>query len=300
MRVVMGATGNTGSVVANSLLAKGLEVRAFGRSVERMKALAAKGAKPFVGDVADSAALTEAFRGAKAAYVMIPPDMKSADYRAYQDRITQAIGNAVEKSGIEHVVSLSSVGADKLDKTGPVVGVQRLEQRLNRISGLNVLHIRAGYFMENTLAQVGIIKAIGMAAGPLRPDLKLPMIATRDIGAVAAEALLRLNFHQRQTCELLGQRDLDMTEAASIIGKAIGKPDLQYVLLPDDKLRPAMIQMGTSENATNLLLEMSAALNSGYMRPLEQRIPRNTTPTSFETFVAEEFVPLYKRESTAV
>jgi uncharacterized protein YbjT (DUF2867 family) len=299
MYVVTGATGNTGSVVANRLLAKGQKVRAIGRNAERLQALAAKGAEPFVGDIADSETLTKAFTGAKAAYVMIPPDMKGQDYRAYQDRVTETTAAAIEQARVEYVVSLSSYGADKPENTGPVVGLHRLEQRLNRIAGLNVLHLRAGHFMENTLAQIGIIKAYGIASGPLRPDLKLPMIATRDIGASAAEALLRLDFRQQETRELLGHRDISMTEAAAIIGKAIGKPDLAYSQAPDEQVRMALTQIGLPLNMANLILGMSAALNSGHMRALEQRSARNTTPTSYEAFVVEEFVPLYGRPSAA-
>jgi len=95
-------------------------------------------------------------------------------------------------------VTLSSVGADKPDKTGPVVGLHNMEKRLAQIKGLNALHLRAGYFMENTLAQTGIIKSFGMMAGPVRADVPLPMIATRDIGVAAAEALLRLDFEGRR------------------------------------------------------------------------------------------------------
>jgi uncharacterized protein YbjT (DUF2867 family) len=200
---------------------------------------------------------------------------------------------------VKHAVSLSSIGADKPDKTGPVVGLHHFEQRLNRITGLNVLHLRAAYFMENTLAQIGMIKMMGFAAGPLRPDLKLPMIATRDIGAAAAEALLRLDFSGRETRELLGQGDISMAEAAAIIGKAIGKPDLKYRQVPDDQVRAALTQVGMSPNMANLILEMSTALNSGYMRALEKRSAQNTTPTSYETFVAEEFVPRYQGKSSA-
>ncbi|MBZ5631005.1 MAG: NAD(P)H-binding protein [Acidobacteriia bacterium] len=299
MYVVMGATGNTGNVVANSLLGRGQKVRAIGRSAERLKTLAAKGAEAFVGDIADAQTLSDAFTGAEAAYVMIPPNMGVHDFRAYQDRVSEAIGAAIEKARIEYVVSLSSIGADKAEHTGPVVGLHLLERRLNRIAGLNVCHLRAGYFMENTLAQIGIIKAHGIASGPLRPDLKLPMIATRDVGAFAAEALWGLDFRKQETCELLGQRDIGMSEAAAIIGGAIGKPGLAYSHAPDEQVRMALTQLGLSMNLANLILEMSAALNSGYMRALEQRSARNTTPTSYEAFVAEEFAPLYERQSAA-
>jgi uncharacterized protein YbjT (DUF2867 family) len=221
------------------------------------------------------------------------------DVRAYQDRIVGAIGSALAETKVEHAVTLSSIGADKIEKTGPVVGLHNLEQELNKVTGLNVLHLRAGYFMENTLAQVEIIKSMGIAAGPLRADLKLPMIATRDIGAVAGDALLKLQFQGKLARELQGQRDLTMAEAAAIMGNAIGKPDLQYKQLPDEQVREALTLLGLSLNMANLLLNMSAALNSGHMRMLEARSAGNTTPTSYEQFVTDHFVLAYQGKARA-
>jgi uncharacterized protein YbjT (DUF2867 family) len=198
-----------------------------------------------------------------------------------------------------NVVSLSSFGAEKPSGTGPVVGVHNLEQKLNQIDGANVLHLRAGYFMENTLPQAGAIRMLGTAVGPVSANLKLPMIATCDIGAAAADALVRLAFRGKQTQELRGQRDLDYTEATTIIGKAIGKPDLGYIQAPDNQVRAAMVQMGMSENFAGLILELAAALNTGHMRALEPRTASNTTPTKFETFVAESFVPAYQHQAAA-
>lgn len=299
MYVVTGATGNTGKIVAQHLLAKHQPVRVIGRSAERLQPLVAKGAEAFVADITDATALTRAFTGARAVYAMVPPNYATADFRAYQEQVIEALAAAIERSGIKHVVALSSIGADKPDKTGPVAGLHVLENRFSRIPGVNLLLVRAGYFMENTLAQAGIIKTMGAAAGPVRPDLKLPMIATRDIGAFAAEALLNLQFTGTQRPELLGQRDLSYTEVATIIGKAIGKPGLGYVQAPDEQLRPALKQMGMSENVANQILELAAALNSGHIRALEPRTPRNTTPTSYETFVDAELVPVYQGRSVA-
>ena len=299
MFVVTGATGHTGSVVANALLAKGEKVRVVGRNAERLKGLVSAGAEPFTADLADAASAAKAFAGAKAVYIMIPPNITTPDVPSYQTRVVDAIAAAIRDSGVTHVVTLSSIGADKPEKTGPVVGLRYLEEKLNAIEGLNALHLRAGYFMENTLAQVGIIRMAGMAVGPLRPDLKLPMIATRDIGEAAASALLNLDFKQKQTRELLGQRDVSYNEVAQIIGKAIGKPDLRYTQAPDQQVRTAMMQLGMSSDMADLLLEMSASLNSGYMRALEPRSAQNTTPTSCETFVKEEFIPLYEGKSVA-
>jgi uncharacterized protein YbjT (DUF2867 family) len=299
MYVVTGATGNTGHVVANRLLDQGKKVRVIGRNRERLQPFVARGAEAFVADLSDQTAVAQAFAGANAVYAMIPPNLVSPDFRAEQRRVTAAIAAALEQAGIEHAVTLSSTGADKESDTGPVVGLRELEQALNRIAGLNVVHLRAGYFMENTLGQVGAIRAMGKTAGPLRGELKLPMIATKDIGNKAADWLLALDFKGKETHELLGQRDLSMDEATSIIGKAVEKPDLEYVQLPDAMVRPILVQMGMSSNLAGLILEMAGALNSGHMRALEPRTAQNTTPTSFETFVREEFVPLYRAQTKA-
>jgi uncharacterized protein YbjT (DUF2867 family) len=151
--------------------------------------------------------------------------------------------------------------------------------------------------MENTLPQAGIIRNLGTMAGPIDADVALAMIATKDIGAAAAEALLKLDFKGKQTQELQGQRNLNYKEVATILGGAIGKPGLNYVRLPDDQILQAMTSMGMSKNFAELIVEMTNALNRGHVKMLEPRSGKNTTPTSYETFAREVFVPAYKGQS---
>jgi uncharacterized protein YbjT (DUF2867 family) len=294
MYVITGATGNTGSVVAEKLLAKGEKVRVLGRDAKRLERFTNKGAEAFVADATSADALTKAFSGAKAVYAIIPPNIAAPDVRAYQEQVSDDLTAAITKSGVKHAVVLSSFGADKPDKTGPVSALHNLEKKLNGIAGLNALYLRAGYFMENLLPQVGVIQSFGIVAGPVRPDVPLPMIATRDIGAVAADALLKLDFNGKQLRELQGPRDVTYDQFAKIVGAAIGKPDLKYQQLPAAQLKPALTQMGMSANMVDLLFEMTGSLDSGYMKMLEPRSPANSTPTTLETFVAEAFVPAYK------
>lgn len=299
MYVVLGANGHTGSRVANTLLTRGQKVRVVGRSAEHLKTLASEGAEIFVADATDAPNLAKAFQGAAAAFVLIPPDMTSHDYRGFQDRVSDAIAAGIENAKVKYVVSLSSFGADKSSGTGPVVGLYNMEQRLNQIEHLHVLHLRAGYFMENTLPQVMAIQHMGSTIGPVRPTLTLPMIATRDVGAAAGDALLKLEFRGKNTRELQGQRDLDYVEASSIIGKAIGKNSLGYRQGPAEQMRDAMMQAGMSANFAGLILEMTGALDSGHMKMLEPRSAANSTPTSFETFVKESFVPAFLEKVAA-
>lgn len=299
MFVVLGASGHTGHVVANNLLARGQKVRVVGRNSAHLQPLASKGAELFIADASDAGALAKAFQQVDSAYVMIPPNLTSKDPIGYAERVSEAIAAAVQKSGVKNVVALSSVGAELSKGSGPVVGLHHLEQKLNQIGSANVLFLRAAYFMENTIPQAAAIRQMGTAAGPLRPDLKIPMIATRDIGNAAADVLLHPTIRGKQIRELQGQRDLNYTEVTATIGKAVGKPDLKYAHLTGDQFRGALVQMGMSEQVATLLAEMTDALNSGKMHPLEARTQQNTTPTSYESFVDESFVPAYQQQVAA-
>jgi uncharacterized protein YbjT (DUF2867 family) len=164
---------------------------------------------------------------------------------------------------------------------------------------LNVLHLRAAYFMENNLAAIGMIQGMGIFGHALRPDLKLPMAAPRDVGDYAARRLFDLDFSGKQTRELLGERDLSMTEATAVIARGIGKPDLRYEQFPYDQVQQVLEQMGMTPKKAAVYIEMFKAINTGVLVPLEPRSRENTTTTSFETFVQDVFAPAYHGTAAA-
>jgi len=294
MYTVLGATGHIGSVITKKLLEKGEKVRVVGRSTARLQPLVQKGAEAFIGDVNDAEGLTRAFADARAAFLMMPPGMNSPDYAADQARETDAISKAVRDSGLHYAVNLSSFGAQAESGTGPILGTRLSETKLNAVERLNVLHLRCAYFFENHLAGISMIQMMGMFGGALKGDLPIPMIATRDIGGYAAERLLKLDFNGKRTQELLGERDLTMNEVATIIGKALNRQDLRYVQFPSDQVKQVLVQMGTPAKTAEYFLEMFRGLNEGIVVPTETRSAENTTPTSFETFVKDVFMPAYQ------
>jgi len=287
--VILGASGNTGSIIADSLLSKGRKVRVVGRDAGRLQRFVRQGAEAFKGDVSDAAALTKAFSGAHAAYLLLPPITSREDQEGESDAIAQA----VTESGLGYAVYLSSYGAHVPEGTGPVTGLHSSEQKLNAIGGLHVLHLRAAYFMENNLAAISMIQEMGIFGHALLPDLKLPMIATRDVGDYAAKRLLDLDFSGKQTCELLGERDLSMAEATAIIARGIGKPDLRYVQFPYEQVQQVLEQMGMTPKKAALYIEMFKAINAGVLAAQEPRSRQNSTPTSFEEFVQDVIAPAY-------
>jgi uncharacterized protein YbjT (DUF2867 family) len=293
--VILGASGNTGSIIANSLLLNGKKVRVVGREAGRLERFVRKGAEAFTADLSDAAALTKAFSGARAAYLMLPPITSRED----QERESDAIAKAVKESGLRYAVNLSSYGAHVPEGNGPIAGLHSSEQKLNAISGLNVLQLRPAYFMENNLAAIDMIHGMGIFGHALLPDLKMPMIATRDVGVYAGQRLLDLDFVGKQTRELLGERDLSMTEATAMIGRAIGKPDLPYKQFPYDQMQQGLTQMGFSPRKAAVYIEMFKAINEGIIAAQEPRVPENSTPTSFEKFVQEVFAPAYHGKASA-
>ncbi len=294
MYAILGATGNIGSEIVTRLLGKGEKVRAVARDAKKLNLLANAGAEAFPADVNDSAALAKAFAGARAAFLMIPPSMTAPDYREDQERIGNSIASAMQESQVQYAVNLSSVGAQAVSGTGPIAGLHSMEEKLNRITALNVLHLRPAYFMENNLAVVNMIQSIGVFAGALKPELMIPMIAARDIGAYAAERLLQLDFSGKGTRELLGERDLSMNGVTAIIGRAIDKPELRYMQMPYEQFELALSQMGVPAKSASLYSEMYRSFNDGVVGNEEARSEANSTPTSFETFVRDVFAPAFR------
>jgi uncharacterized protein YbjT (DUF2867 family) len=295
MYVILGATGNTGSIAADVLLSKGKKVRVVGRDLGRLQRFVDKGAEAFTADISNVAALTKAFSGARAAYLLLPPAKSPED----QERDSDGIAKAAKESGLRYAVHLSSYGAQLAKGAGPVSGLHSSEQKLNAIDGLNVLHVRAAYFMENNLAAIGMIHKMGLFGNALAPDTKFPMVATRDVGNYAAQRLLDLDFSGKQTREVLGERDLTMTETTAVIARRIGKPDLRYQQFPYDQVQQALMQLGVPPKGAAMYIEMYKAINAGALVPLEPRSRENTTPTSIERFVQDVFAPAYQRKATS-
>lgn len=295
MIVITGATGNTGSVAAEALLAKGEKIRVIGRDASKLERFTAKGAQPFVANVENADEVARAFEGAEAAYLVIPAALHRDDFRAYQDRISDAYASAAEKSGLKFAVVLSSIGAQNSDNVGPIVGLHNMEEKLNRISSLNALHLRPTHFMENLLMSIDGIRMMNALPGFAPADVPSAMIATRDIGNYAASRLAARDFSEHSTQELLGPGDVTMRDCASIIGHAIGKPNLAYVQMPLMLLESALGSMGLPKSSVALVIEMWKSANEGLLNPQEARSETNTTPTTLDRFADEVFAPQFQR-----
>ncbi len=294
MYVITGATGNTGQIIAEKLLAEGKAVTVIGRDEKRLASLVEKGAKAAVGELEDATFLSQTFQGATAVYALIPPKWDiQEDWRGFQRKISTALTQALKEAKVPYVVVLSSMGAQLPEGAGPVTGLYELEQMLQTIEGLNILSLRPGFFMQNLYANMGMIKALGFFGYSLKAEVSMPLVHTNDIAEVAAKRLLALDFEGYSHSFVAGERDITMPEIAKILGEAIGKPDLKYVTFSPEEAKAGMLQAGIPETIADGYNQLFDCLNGAAYLNDFTRTPENTTPTSIEDF-AKEFAMAYQ------
>lgn len=290
--VVTTPTGNIGRVVTDRLLDAGATVTVIARHPEKVAAFAERGARVVEGTHRDPEVLARASEGAKALFLLTPPDFLAHDVVEHYRPFGEAAAEAIRRCGVRHVVHLSSVGADLDHGNGPVKGLFHNEAIL-RESGAAVLQLRPGYFMENTLGQIGPIKQAGHLFTTLPGDLPIPMIATRDIGVRAAELLLTRDWSHEKVLELQGFGAIGYDDVAAILSETLGR-EVTHVRVTADQAKAALMSMGVGEPMAEAVEELSRGLHDGLVRFHEPRSEDNTTPTSYKTFASDVFKPIFE------
>lgn len=260
MFVVVGVTGHTGSVVAETLLHKKQSVRVVVRTADKGASWKAKGADVAVSSLDDVSALANAFEGAAGVYLLVPPNYGAAAWLADQRARMDRAAEAVKKSGISHVVFLSSVGGQIEEGTGPIRAVRYGEQTLSAVAK-NLTVLRPCYFMENWASSIGMVKEQGVLPTFMAPSVKIPMIATRDIGRVGAEQLLA-GGNGKRIIELAGPEEYSPDQAAAVFGQILGK-NVTTQLAPLNAVVPTFTSFGFSNEAATLFEEMYRSFSIG-------------------------------------
>jgi uncharacterized protein YbjT (DUF2867 family) len=237
--------------------------------------------------------MTNILKGAKAAYLLIPPHFGAEDFRAYQMATADALTEAVAASGISKVVILSSVGAHLSEDSGVILALNYWENKLKSVPGLSVLALRAGFFMQNFLGNIGLIRSMNINGGfPIEGNIPFGMIHVNDIGDYAAQRLLALDFEGYQFQNLIGQRALSLQEATSALGTAIGKPELPWVCFTYEQAFEGMKSAGFTPSLAGLYVEFCKALNEGRLQSDFTPDTSSTTSTSIEDF-SKEFAAVW-------
>jgi uncharacterized protein YbjT (DUF2867 family) len=295
MITILGASGKTGKAVAEALLQKGEKIRCVGRSLGHLQPLVDRGAEAFIGDQADARFLSSAFnKGTDAAYVLIPPKMDVDNVRDYYKTMGTTIVKAIKTSGLKKVVFLSSLGAERDEGTGPVLGLHDVEKMLDRLSDVDIVFLRPGYFYENTLMNIGLIKSKKVIANAMDPDAPILMVSTKDIGSKAAELLSDREFEGHSVVELFGQR-MSYKMVTEIIGDKIGIPDLPYTEASDRDAIDGMVAMGLSKSMAESFVELAHGISAGLVTTTKLDPAKPNAPTKYCDFVDEVFYPMFRK-----
>ncbi|HEY6401752.1 MAG TPA: NmrA family NAD(P)-binding protein [Blastocatellia bacterium] len=286
--VITTPTGNIGGRALQQLLAAGADVSVIVRRPEKLSDSIRNRVKIHQGSLTDVDLVTKAFKGAKAALWLTPPDYTHPDPAAYHSEIGAVAATAIRESKIPYVVNISSAGS-QLDNAGPISGLGDIERRLNEVAEC-IVHLRPGFFMENFLQQIQPIRNDGALYFPVPGDLPYPFIATQDIGEVAAQLLLNRNWSGHRVRGLHGPADLSFSDATKILSESIGRP-LKYVQIMPDQAYQSFIGIGASHGFAKGLVEMYQALSKPH--PIaEARTPETTTPTTLREWSDAVLRPL--------
>jgi uncharacterized protein YbjT (DUF2867 family) len=267
--VVVGATSGAGEALSAKLARAGHDVRGVARSLGV--------------SLLDQKALNQAFAGADGAYVMIPFDLQAPDLHAYEREVAQRLAAAISASGARRVVLLSGLNAHL--KMGTSWGAAAMEERLETLGLRELIFLRAGFFYENFIKGLAFVDQAksGVFATPFRGDRPMPLISARDIGERAADLLTAAELPKSHVVELHGGSYLTLAEATEILGRSLGR-DVVYQTLSESDARPAMIAGGLSESFVEAVIETAASFNRGDRWALVSSDPRNSTPTTLETW----------------
>jgi uncharacterized protein YbjT (DUF2867 family) len=274
MFVVAGATGHVGKVVAEELLRQKQRVRVLVRTADKGASWSKQGAEVAVGSLDDHAFVTAALTGAEAFFTLLPPNYGAADFFAAQKVTADAIAAAVKASAVPHVVLLSSIGADREAGTGPIKGLHYVESAL-QATGVTLSAIRAASFQENVGMSLAPAKQMGIFPSfAASTDYPIPLIATKDIGALAAELMLH-NPGKSETIDLVGPA-YSNRQVAEKLGASLGK-NLQIVEIAPAAAVEALMKGGLSKQMAEIFAEMYDAANKGLLRPAGDRVVHGAT-----------------------
>jgi uncharacterized protein YbjT (DUF2867 family) len=291
--VLTGAAGNITRPLALELLKAGHQVTVVGRHAENLKELSNAGATTAIGSVDDEAFLTKTFTGADALYLMVPPNFGAADMKGFIASIGHVYVKSVAAAAVKNLVVLSSVGAELPKGSGPIDGLYQVEQALQDLKDVNILFLRAGYFYQNLLANIGLIKHAGIIGSNFSvADNKFLIVHPEDIAAAAAKALQSLSFKGHEV-EYVVSDAVSTAAIAKEIGGAIGKTDLPWIQFEDAQAQDGMEQAGLSKEIATNYVEMGQALNSGRLsQEFYKRGDAVTGKIKLKDF-AKEFAAVY-------
>jgi NAD(P)H dehydrogenase (quinone) len=260
MYAVMGITGQVGSAVAATLLDHRKPVRAIVRNPDKATSWRNRGVEIAIADFNDAAALTKAFRDVEGVFVMNPPNFAPMPGFPETRETVAAIRKAIEAARPPKAVYLSSIGAEQPSGIGLITTLRLMEEAFQPLPIASAF-LRAGWFMENTQWDIPSARDEGKLNSFLQPlNQPVPMVATADVGRVAAETLLS-SWSGNRFIEVAGPKDYSPVEIAETFEKLLHRR-VAAVAVPRDTWVQTFVSQGTPLDRTSPRVEMLDAFNS--------------------------------------
>lgn len=260
--VVTGSLGHISKPLATKLVQLGHEVIVISSKPDKQFEIEALGANAAIGSVKDVDFLTATFTGADAVYCMEPPGSSSFfdpnfDIMAEIQEMCEAYIQAIIKSDVKRVIHLSSIGAHTDTGNGILKFHYGAEQIFNSLpSDVAVTFMRPVGFYYNLFSFLPVIKSQGLIAANYGVE-KEPWVSPLDIAATIAEEIVK-PFEGRRVLYIASE-ELTGNEVASILAEAIGKPDLKWVVIPDEQMLNGLLAIGMNPKIAEGLTEMNAS-----------------------------------------
>lgn len=264
MHVIMGGTGHVGSATVEALLEQGEDVLVVTRDAGHVARWHRKGAQIAEADVNDVSSLHAAFRRGKRALLLNPPADVAADTDAVERCTVRRILEALDGTGLEKVVAVSTAGAQPGERIGDLNVLWELEEGLRRRSIPAAIN-RGAYYMSNWDGQLDSVRERGVLSVMLPADLAIPMVAPADLGRAAAARLVS-GLEDVGVRYVEGPADYTCNDVAAAFASALNRP-VTVEVTPRDRLEPAFRSLGFSDAAANAYARMtSLSIERGFDR----------------------------------
>jgi uncharacterized protein YbjT (DUF2867 family) len=295
--IITGSLGNISKPLSIELVQKQHEVTVISSNPGKKKEIEALGATAAIGSLEDTEFLTGTFSGADAVYTMVPPGNyfdQNLDLFTYYTRLGNNYASAIKDAGIKRVVNLSTIGGNLSEGNGILAGAHHVEQILNGLSAeVSITHMRPNSFYYNLLGYISMIKSHGMIMANYGAEDIIPWVSPIDIAAAIAQEITA-PFTGRKALSVASE-DLSGDDTAKILGEAIGKPDLKWVLVSDQETLDGLTAIGMNPKIAAGLVEMYSALHSGLLaQDYYQNKPAVMGKVKMTDF-AKEFAAAYKQ-----
>ena len=288
--IITGSLGNIGEPLSRQLIKEGHSLTVISSNPHKQVEIEKIGAAAAIGSLHDAGFLGGSFAGADAVFCMIPPSYTQPDQIAYYHHLGENYKKAILQAGVKRVVHLSSYGAHLPAGTGFIAGSYQVEQMLNTIEDIQLTHLRPTSFYYNLLAFIPMIKIAGFIGAVYGDGDRLAMVSPNDIAVAVAQELVKTESTRQ--IRYVGSDDRTCNEVASVIGRAIGKPELKWLTLPKEDVRNNLIKNGLKEEYADKLVELSEAIHTGKLREdYDLHVPE-MGKVKLEEY-AEEFAQLF-------